>query len=550
MVFVDKTEEWLALKDHWTTVSKLHMKELFLEDVDRHQRFSLKAGGILLDYSKNRITSETMERLVALATRAKLSDAIAAMYAGKELNTTEHRAVLHVALRNRSQRPIYYAGSDVMPEVHRSLERIGLFVDQVRDGVWKGCTGKSITDVVNLGVGGSDLGPKLATKALKPYHSKLHVHFVSNLDGTHLTETVARLNPETTLFIVSSKSFGTLETLSNARDAKNWLLDKLPECESIANHFVAVSCNCKKAVEFGIAEENVFEFWDWVGGRFSLWSAIGLPIALAVGMKHYLDLLSGAHDMDEHFRTAPFAQNMPVILALLGIWYRSFAGFSSHGIFPYDQYLGWLPQFLQQLDMESNGKGISNHQKPINYLTAPIIWGSTGSDGQHSYFQLLHQGTELLSCDFIAPILNHNELTDRHPRLLASMLAQAEALMCGRCQEEARAAMEVKGESQDRIESLLAHKTFTGNRPSNVLLMDKLSPKTLGGLLALYEHKVFVQGVIWQINSFDQWGVELGKELALKLADELENEPKHEAHDSSTLALLNHCRKVRSQNTQ
>ncbi len=547
MVSIDQTEEWLATQNHWASLSKIHIRDLFANNPGRFKQFSLHAGGILLDYSKNRITHETMAQLIALARRANLGSAIKDMYAGERLNVTENRAVLHVALRNHSNKPIYYAGADVMPEVCQSLHDMDRFVRQVRNGQWQGYTGKRITDIVNLGVGGSDLGPKLATEALKPYHTHLNIHFVSNLDGTHLTETLSGLNPETTLFIISSKSFSTLETLSNARDAKQWLLDSAAMPSAVSKHFIAVSCNVKKALEFGIAAKNIFEFWDWVGGRFSLWSVIGLPIALAIGMASYLELLEGAHEMDEHFQTAPFHQNMPVILALLGIWYRSFGGFSNHGIFPYDQYLGLLPAYLQQLDMESNGKNISINRQKIDYLTAPIIWGTAGSDGQHSYFQHLHQGTELLSCDFIAPVMSHNEKGDRHSNLLANMLSQSATLMQGRSKEEARVAMDAAGLSSEEIDRLVAYKTFTGNRPSNVLLMDQLSPRTLGNLLALYEHKIFTQGIIWQINSFDQWGVELGKEGALALADELKDKTSNDTFDGSTLALLDHCRGIRGQ---
>jgi len=547
MVSIDQTEEWLAVQDHWASLSKTHIRDLFANNPGRFRQFSLQAGGLLLDYSKNRITRETMAQLVALARRANLGSAIKSMYAGERLNTTENRAVLHVALRNRSNKPIYYAGADVMPEVSQSLHEMGQFVRQVRNGQWQGHTGKRITDIVNLGIGGSDLGPKLATEALKPYHTRLKVHFVSNLDATHLTETLSGLNPETTLFIISSKSFGTLETLSNARDAKQWLLDSLSSPGAVCKHFVAVSCNVKKALEFGIAAKNIFEFWDWVGGRFSLWSVIGLPIALAIGMESYLELLEGAYEMDEHFRTAPFHQNMPVILALLGIWYRSFGGYSNHGIFPYDQYLGLLPSYLQQLDMESNGKNVSINRQKIDYLTAPVIWGTAGSDGQHSYFQHLHQGTESFSCDFIAPVMSHNEKDDRHSNLLANMLSQSATLMQGRPEQEAQVAMDAAGLSSEEIQRLTAYKTFTGNRPNNVLLMDQLTPRTLGSLLALYEHKIFTQGIVWQINSFDQWGVELGKEGAQTLADELKNKTDNDTFDSSTQALLDHCRGIRDQ---
>jgi len=545
MVSIDKTDEWSALQQHWSTISKTHMRNLFAEDSSRFERFSLQACGLFLDYSKNRITGDTIEKLVALATRADLEAAIEAMYSGEKLNTTEGRAVLHTALRNRSNVPVFYAGSDVMPEVRQSLDKMAAFVEQIRSGHWKGYTGEAITDVVNLGIGGSDLGPKMVTRALQPYSSKLNLHFVSNLDGTHLNEALAELNPETTLFVISSKSFGTLETLSNARDAKQWLLDKSNCSTVVKHHFVAVSCNTVKAIEFGIAEENIFEFRDWVGGRFSLWSTIGLPIALALGMEHYLSLLDGAHEMDNHFRSAPLNQNMPVILALLGVWYRSFGGFSNHGIFPYDEYLRLLPSYLQQLDMESNGKSVSQDGDRVTYGTAPILWGSVGAGGQHSYFQLMHQGTEVVSSDLIAPVINHNELTDHQSKLLASMLAQAEALMLGRTSDEARAVMEAGGEDAATVERLVAHKAFVGDRPSNILLMEKLNPRSLGSLLALYEHKVFVQGVIWQINSFDQWGVELGKELAATLADELEGRSSDADHDVSTLGLLDYCRSIR-----
>lgn len=539
--------EWKAIASHWQAVSDRHMRELFADDPKRFEKMSMEAAGLFLDYSKNPLTEESMSLLLALAEAVELPVWRDRMFSGEHINNTEDRAVLHVALRNRSNRPILVDGKDVMPDVNAVLSQMEGFVHQVRSGEWKGYTGKSITDVVNIGIGGSNLGPLMVAEALRHYQSSsLRVHFVSNVDGTHLSETLKPLDPETTLFIIASKTFTTQETLANAHAARNWCLASLKEEVAIARHFVAVSTNTEKVTEFGIDAANMFVFWDWVGGRYSLWSSIGLPIALAIGMQRFYELLEGAHEMDEHFRTAPLESNMPVILGMLGIWHHNFSGIKTHAILPYDQYLRYLPDYLQQADMESNGKGVTRDGVSVDYSTGPVIWGAAGTDGQHAFYQLIHQGTQVISSDFIAPVHSHNELSDQHEKLLANFFAQTEALMKGRTREEAETELKEQGLSGEALAALLPHKVFPGNRPTNSIMMDKLTPRRLGALIALYEHKIFVQGTVWRVNSYDQWGVELGKQLAGVILKELKGEARPELHDTSTSGLVARFKKIRS----
>lgn len=536
---INQTPEWAALEAHWPEIEPLHMRELFHDNPERSGQMSIRQCGIMLDYSKNRVTPKTLNLLLGLANAADVDGWRRRMFSADRINITENRAVLHVALRNRSNRPIWFDGKDVMPEVNGVLERMQSFSEGIRSGSWMGYTGERITDVVNIGIGGSNLGPLMVCEALKHYQQPgLRSHFVSNVDGTHLAETVKQLNPETTLFIVASKTFTTLETLTNARTARAWLLDKLGDEAAVARHFVAVSTNEEEVAAFGIDIANMFEFWDWVGGRYSLWSAIGLPIAIAIGMPAFYELLQGAHEMDEHFLHADLSENMPVIMALLGIWYLNFAQAHSHAILPYDQYLRYLPDYLQQADMESNGKRVTRFGRPVEYATGPVIWGTAGTDGQHAYYQLIHQGTQMIPCDFLVPVNSHNESGDHHQKLFANCLAQTEALMRGRNRKEAREEMEAAGMQAERIVDLLPHRIFPGNRPSNTLIVDRITPSRLGSLIALYEHKIFVQGVIWRVNSFDQWGVELGKQLASVVLEELLDEGKSGEHDSSTQGLI------------
>jgi len=541
------SSEWKALEGHWQQIQSLHMRELFDTNPDRFEQMSMTSCGILLDYSKNRISSETMDLLFGLARATGLPDWIGRMFRGEPINTTEGRAVLHTALRNRSNRPVMVDGEDVMPEVKRVLEQMEGFTRRLHSGEWKGYTGKRITDVVNIGIGGSNLGPLMVCEALGHYRiSDIRVHFVSNVDATHLVETTKQLDPETTLFIVASKTFTTQETLTNAHAARSWCLGKLQNEQAIARHFVAVSTNAKAVSEFGIDTDNMFVFWDWVGGRYSLWSAIGLPIAVAVGMERFYELLAGAHAMDVHFRNAELEQNMPVILALLGVWYANFAGAATHAVLPYDQYLRLLPDYLQQADMESNGKRVTRDGQVVDYTTGPVVWGAAGTDGQHAFYQLIHQGTQMIPADFIVPVRSHNELGDQHAKLLANCLAQTEAMMKGKTELEAKAELEESGLNAERVAELLPHKVFPGNNPTNSLLVDRLSPRRLGSLIALYEHKIFVQGVIWNVNSFDQWGVELGKQLAGVILPELQGELAEGKHDGSTTALVKYCTRLRT----
>ncbi|MDX1654396.1 MAG: glucose-6-phosphate isomerase [Candidatus Competibacteraceae bacterium] len=547
MSSLTQSSEWQALRDHQQSVANLPMRQLFELDSRRFERFSLEAVGIFLDYSKNRITEDTLPLLLNLARRCGLEARREGMFNGERINRTEDRAVLHVALRNRSNTPIMVDGQDVMPGVNQVLDRMGQFCQRVRSGDWKGHTGKEIEHVVNIGIGGSDLGPLMVCEALKPYqHPRLTLHFVSNVDGTHISETLKKVDPETVLFIVASKTFTTQETLANAHTARDWFLDKIGDQSAVAKHFVAVSTNKSEVEKFGIDTANMFGFWDWVGGRYSLWSAIGLPIALAVGMERFEELLAGGHAMDRHFNDAPLGENLPVLLGLLGIWYTDFFGAESHAIEPYDQYLHRFPAYLQQLDMESNGKHVTLTGESVDYPTGPIIWGEPGTNGQHAFFQLLHQGTRLVPADFIVPANSHNPVGEHHKMLLANCFAQTEAMMKGKIEAEARSELEGQGLSGERLEALLPHKLFEGNRPTNTLLVERIEPHTLGALIALYEHKVFVQGVIWNLNSFDQWGVELGKVLAKAILPELEDGGEVTSHDASTNGLINRCKGLRS----
>ena len=542
----NQLQAWRMLADHQREIADVHMRDLFANDPRRFERFSLRFGDLLFDYSKNRITEQTLSLLLDLARQSGLSDKIKAMFRGDRINVTESRAVLHVALRNRANRPILLDGEDVMPEINRVLGRMRGFVEQVRSGQWRGCTGKAITDVVNIGIGGSDLGPRMVVKALSPYTSpSLKVRFVSNVDEADLVQCLEGLDPETTLFCIVSKTFTTQETMNNAQSAREWLLDKVSDPAAVARHFVAISTNAARVSGFGIDTANMFEFWDWVGGRYSLWSSVGLPIALAVGMDRFEALRAGAHRVDEHFRSEPFERNIPVLMGLIGIWYDNFFHTDSYAILPYDQYLEFLPNYLQQGDMESNGKTVDIEGRQVDYSTGPIIFGQPGTNGQHAFYQLMHQGSELIPCDFLAAAQSHHALGRHHEILISNFLAQPEALMLGKTYEEAKAELEAEGVAGERLLELAAAKTFTGNRPSNSFLYKKLTPETLGSLIALYEHKIFVQGAIWNINSFDQMGVELGKQLARTILAELAEERCDTAHDSSTTGLLEHYKRLR-----
>jgi glucose-6-phosphate isomerase len=544
MSALTQSPAWKALEAHRSEMAEVHMRDLFANDPDRFDRFSLRLGDFLLDYSKNRIDERTIALLLDLARQQDLEDWRRRLFSGERINATEDRAVLHTALRDRSGRPVILDGADVMPDVRSVLNRVARFAEAVRDGSWKGSTGERIRDVVNIGIGGSDLGPAMVTEALAPYvHPELRLHFVSNVDGTHLAETLKRCRPETTLFIVASKTFTTQETLTNAHSARDWFLKAAGDEGAVAKHFVAVSTNEEAVRAFGIDPANMFGFWDWVGGRYSLWSAIGLPIAVAIGGERFLELLSGAHEMDEHFRTAPLEANMPVLLGMLGVWYVNFWGAAAHAVLPYDQYLQRLPAYLQQADMESNGKSVDRSGNRVDYDTGPVIFGEPGTNGQHAFYQLIHQGTRLIPCDFIAPVETQNPLGRHHAILLSNFLAQTEALMRGKTAEEARRELEAAGLSGGKLEALVPHKVFEGNKPTNTILFRRLDPRTLGRLIALYEHKIFVQGVVWNINSFDQWGVELGKQLAKAILPELEGDASAGAHDASTVGLIEACRR-------
>jgi glucose-6-phosphate isomerase len=540
------TPAWLALQKHHREVARLHLRDLFERDPQRFERFSLRLGDILFDYSKNRITEKTMALLVDLAHQQNLAGKLEAMFRGDKINVTEHRAVLHVALRNRSNAPIPIDGRDVMADVNGVLHRMRQFSQAVRSGEWRGYTGKVITDVVNIGIGGSDLGPKMAVKALTPYVKPgLMMHFVSNVDEADLVETLKNLNQETTLFILASKTFTTLETMTNAHSARDWFLAQAKDEDAIARHFVAVSTDAEQVARFGIDTANMFEFWDWVGGRYSLWSAIGLPIAVAIGMDHFEELLAGAHLVDQHFRAAPFERNIPVVMGLLGVWYNNFFGAESHAILPYDQYLDYFPDYLQQADMESNGKTVDLQGRRVDYSTGPVIFGQPGTNGQHAFYQLIHQGSKLIPCDFLAAAQSHHDLGEHHAILVSNFLAQPEALMRGRTTEEARAELETVGVAAEHLDALAAAKSFPGNKPSSSFLYRKLTPHTLGSIIALYEHKIFVQGAIWNINSFDQMGVELGKQLAKTILKELPDDAPATTHDASTNGLIDYYKGLR-----
>lgn len=532
---------WQKLWTHFEDTKNTHMRQLFEQDPERAERYWLRVGGLTLDYSKNRINDQTLILLRELAQETDIATHIKQMFNGEKINNTENRAVLHIALRNRSNTPIVVDGENVMPKVNDILKRMGEFSHKVRNGDWLGYTNQMITDIVNIGIGGSDLGPYMMCTALEDYgHPRLNMHFVSNVDGSQLRDVLDHVHPETTLFIVASKTFTTQETLTNAFTAREWFLDHSNNNEkAIAKHFVAVSTNQKAVAEFGIDVANMFGFWDWVGGRYSLWSAIGLPIMLYIGEENFIEMLEGAHLVDEHFRTAPLEQNLPVILGLLGIWYINFYGAGSQVIAPYDQHLHRFPRFIQQMVMESNGKQVTSDGTPVEYETSPIIWGETGINGQHAFFQLLHQGTHVTPIDLIATLEKRSNLPGHHEILLANVFAQAEAFMRGKTPEEARAELQAQGLSDEQVEALVPHKTFSGNRPTNMILMDRVDPRNMGSLVAMYEHKTFVEGIIWGINSFDQWGVELGKQLAKTILAELTGEMDLQKHDSSTSRLIN-----------
>ena len=533
------TQSYKYLTDHYIDVVGESLKNLFDTDNERFAKFSVQFEDILLDYSKNRITDQTIALLLQLAKECRLNDAIKAMYSGDIINATEGRQVLHIALRNQSNTPIYVDGKDVMPDVNNVLQHMKEFSDAVVSGTWKGYTGKAITDVVNIGIGGSDLGPVMVTEGLKAYKNHLNLHFVSNVDGTHIAEALKGLNAETTLFLIASKTFTTQETMANAHTAREWFIKSGGKDGDVAKHFAALSTNADGVSKFGIDTKNMFEFWDWVGGRYSLWSAIGLSISLSIGHENFVELLQGAHAMDNHFRDAEPDQNLPTILALLGIWYNNFFEAETQAILPYDQYMHRFAAYFQQGDMESNGKSVDRNGKPVDYSTGPIIWGEPGTNGQHAFYQLIHQGTKLIPCDFIAPAQSHNPLGEHHTMLLSNFFAQTEALMNGKSREEVVAELKAAGKSAAEIETLAPFKEFGGNRPTNSILVKKITPRSLGALIAMYEHKIFVQGIIWNVYSFDQWGVELGKQLAGKILPELRTNDEVNSHDSSTNGLIN-----------
>ena len=535
-----ETQSWKDLVDHFKEMQSVHMKDLFADDPDRFKKYSIRFDGILVDYSKNIITEETLSLLLKLTDDVGLRDALNNMFTGERINETEDRAVLHTALRNRINTPVCVNGKNVMPEVNAVLSKMKDFSEKIISGEWKGFTGKKITDIVNIGIGGSDLGPVMVTECLRPYAKEgLEVHFVSNVDGTHISETLKRLDPETTLFLIASKTFTTQETMTNAFEAREWFLKCAKDHAYVAKHFVALSTNIEKVEEFGIDKDNMFVFWDWVGGRYSLWSAIGLSIACYIGFENYAELLQGAFEMDSHFRETPFERNIPVILALIGIWYNNFFGAQTEVILPYDQYMHRFPAYFQQGNMESNGKSVDRNGNIVNYQTGPVIWGEPGTNGQHAFYQLIHQGTKIIPADFLAPAISHNRIGEHHNILLSNFFAQTEALLNGKTKEEVIEELKRDGKSDDEIRKLYPHKVFEGNRPTNSILFSKLTPNALGSLIAMYEHKIFVQGVIWNIFSFDQWGVELGKQLAKKILPELGNDKPIDSHDSSTNGLIN-----------
>ncbi|EOM6442840.1 glucose-6-phosphate isomerase [Escherichia coli] len=535
-----QTAAWQALQKHFDEMKDVTIADLFAKDGDRFSKFSATFDDqMLVDYSKNRITEETLAKLQDLAKECDLAGAIKSMFSGEKINRTENRAVLHVALRNRSNTPILVDGKDVMPEVNAVLEKMKTFSEAIISGEWKGYTGKAITDVVNIGIGGSDLGPYMVTEALRPYKNHLNMHFVSNVDGTHIAEVLKKVNPETTLFLVASKTFTTQETMTNAHSARDWFLKAAGDEKHVAKHFAALSTNAKAVGEFGIDTANMFEFWDWVGGRYSLWSAIGLSIVLSIGFDNFVELLSGAHAMDKHFSTTPAEKNLPVLLALIGIWYNNFFGAETEAILPYDQYMHRFAAYFQQGNMESNGKYVDRNGKVVDYQTGPIIWGEPGTNGQHAFYQLIHQGTKMVPCDFIAPAITHNPLSDHHQKLLSNFFAQTEALAFGKSREVVEQEYRDQGKDPATLDYVVPFKVFEGNRPTNSILLREITPFSLGALIALYEHKIFTQGVILNIFTFDQWGVELGKQLANRILPELKYDKEISSHDSSTNGLIN-----------
>lgn len=535
-----QTAAWQALQKHFDEMKDVTIADLFAKDGDRFSKFSATFDDqMLVDYSKNRITEETLAKLQDLAKECDLAGAIKSMFSGEKINRTENRAVLHVALRNRSNTPILVDGKDVMPEVNAVLEKMKTFSEAIISGEWKGYTGKAITDVVNIGIGGSDLGPYMVTEALRPYKNHLNMHFVSNVDGTHIAEVLKKVNPETTLFLVASKTFTTQETMTNAHSARDWFLKAAGDEKHVAKHFAALSTNAKAVGEFGIDTANMFEFWDWVGGRYSLWSAIGLSIVLSIGFDNFVELLSGAHAMDKHFSTTPAEKNLPVLLALIGIWYNNFFGAETEAILPYDQYMHRFAAYFQQGNMESNGKYVDRNGKVVDYQTGPIIWGEPGTNGQHAFYQLIHQGTKMVPCDFIAPAITHNPLSDHHQKLLSNFFAQTEALAFGKSRELVEQEYRDQGKDPATLDYVVPFKVFEGNRPTNSILLREITPFSLGALIALYEHKIFTQGVILNIFTFDQWGVELGKQLANRILPELKDDKEISSHDSSTNGLIN-----------
>lgn len=535
-----QTAAWQALQKHFDEMKDVTIADLFAKDGDRFSKFSATFGDqMLVDYSKNRITEETLAKLQDLAKECDLAGAIKSMFSGEKINRTENRAVLHVALRNRSNTPILVDGKDVMPEVNAVLEKMKTFSEAIISGEWKGYTGKAITDVVNIGIGGSDLGPYMVTEALRPYKNHLNMHFVSNVDGTHIAEVLKKVNPETTLFLVASKTFTTQETMTNAHSARDWFLKAAGDEKHVAKHFAALSTNAKAVGEFGIDTANMFEFWDWVGGRYSLWSAIGLSIVLSIGFDNFVELLSGAHAMDKHFSTTPAEKNLPVLLALIGIWYNNFFGAETEAILPYDQYMQRFAAYFQQGNMESNGKYVDRNGNVVDYQTGPIIWGEPGTNGQHAFYQLIHQGTKMVPCDFIAPAITHNPLSDHHQKLLSNFFAQTEALAFGKSREVVEQEYRDQGKDPATLDYVVPFKVFEGNRPTNSILLREITPFSLGALIALYEHKIFTQGVILNIFTFDQWGVELGKQLANRILPELKDDKEISSHDSSTNGLIN-----------
>lgn len=534
------TSAWRKLKRHHKAITHIHMKDMFEQDNERFSKFSLVWEDMLVDYSKNRITKETLSHLFSLAKSVKLKEAIKSMFKGEYINVTENRAVLHTALRNKSGQPVYVNDQNVMPEVKKVQAKMKKFTSKVLSGQWKGYTGLPITDIVNIGIGGSDLGPVMVVEALKAYKTRLNMHFVSNVDGTHIAETLKKINLSTTLFLIASKTFTTQETMANAHTARKIFLSEAQDEEHIKKHFIALSTHTQAVEKFGIDPVNMFEFWDWVGGRYSLTSAIGLSIALAIGYENFDNLLTGFYKMDRHFATAPFAKNIPVLLALIGIWNTNFLGAESEAILPYDQYLHRFAAYFQQGNMESNGKNVDRNGHKVTYSTGPVIWGEPGTNGQHAFYQLIHQGTRCVPCDFIAPIQSHNPIGDHHKLLLSNFFAQTQALMQGKTSDDVRAEFEKTGKAASEYEALIPFKVFEGNRPTNAILVNKITPEALGKLLAMYEHKIFVQGIIWNIYSFDQWGVELGKQLAGHILPELTSSLKTQKFDSSTNGLINY----------